>query len=186
MNDLFKGQRVRLSAMDAEEIGRALSSYGRDSELMRLMDTGPTRLHSAKAAEAFFEKMTKETSDSSHFFSIRSLEDDRLLGDINIEVVDNWGPRDAYVGIGIYKREDWGKGYGSEAMQLIVAFAFNELNLRRVSLTVFEYNPRAIRSYEKCGFQVEGRARGRLFKDGKHYDMICMGILYEEWKEKQK
>ena len=57
MKDIFKGDLVRLSAMDSEEIGKALSVQARDSELMRLMDTGPIRLHSAKAAAKFFEKI---------------------------------------------------------------------------------------------------------------------------------
>ena len=181
MKDIFKGDLVRLSAMDSEEIGKALSVQARDSELMRLMDTGPIRLHSAKAAAKFFEKIMEENSPTDYFFSIRALDDNRLLGDINIDVINNWSSRDAYVGIGIYKREDWGRGYGTEAMQLILQFGFIELNLRRVTLTVFEYNPRAIRSYEKCGFHVEGRVRGRLVKDNKRWDMLVMGILREEW-----
>ncbi len=184
MKDLFKGNLVRLSAMDHEEIGKTLSGRGRDSELMRLMDTGPTRLHSAKAASKFFEKIIEDNSPAHHFFSIRALDDNRLLGDINLDVINNWGSRDSFVGIGIYERENWGKGYGTEAMQLILQFGFIELNLRRITLTVFEYNPRAIRSYEKCGFQVEGRMRGRLIKDNKRWDVICMGILRDDWMEK--
>lgn len=183
MKDLFKGSIVRLSAMDAEEIGKALSSRGRDSELMRLMDMGPTRLHSAKAAATFFEKMIEEDSPANHFFSIRALEDNRLLGDINLDVINNWGSRDAFVGLGIYNREDWGKGYGTDAMRIALRFAFTELNLRRVTLTVFEYNPRAIRSYEKVGFQREGQLRKVLLKDGKRWDMLYMGILHDDWKE---
>jgi RimJ/RimL family protein N-acetyltransferase len=60
-------------------------------------------------------------------------------------------------------------------------FAFSEINLRRVTLTVFEYNRRAIRSYEKAGFQHEGRLRGALNKEGKRWDMLYMGIRREEW-----
>jgi len=185
MKDLFKGNLVRLSAMDSEEIGKALSRQGRDSELMRLMDTGPTRLHSAKETSKFFEKMIEENSPANHFFSIRALDDNRLLGDININVIYNWGSRDAFVGIGIYERENWGKGYGTDAMRLIVQFGFIELNLRRITLTVFEYNPRAIRSYEKAGFQHEGRLRGALLKDGKRWDMLYMGILRDDWNSNQ-
>ncbi len=183
MKDIFKGDLVRLSAMDAEEIGKAFTKQERDSELIRLMEMGPTRLHSEKAAVKFFEKMLEEYSPANHFFSIRALEDNRLLGDINIDVINDWGSRDSFVGLGIYNREDWGKGYGTDAMKVMLRFAFTEMNLRRVTLTVFEYNPRAIRSYEKVGFRHEGRMRGRLVKDGKRWDMLFMGILYEDWKE---
>jgi RimJ/RimL family protein N-acetyltransferase len=67
-------------------------------------------------------------------------------------------------------------------MRLVVGFAFRELNLRRVTLVVFDYNPRAIRSYEKSGFKVEGRLREAMNRDGQRYDMVYMGILKEEWQ----
>ncbi|MCC7117588.1 MAG: GNAT family N-acetyltransferase [Anaerolineales bacterium] len=182
MKNLLVGKTTRLSAMDAEELGKAFSNNGRDSELFRLMGTEPTRPHSAKAAIKFFEKMLEEESTpANHYFSIRALEDNRLLGDINLDVINNWGSRDAFVGLGIYAREDWGKGYGTDAMQIALRFAFTELNLRRVTLTVFEYNPRAIRSYEKAGFKREGCLRQALLKDGKRWDLFYMGILREEW-----
>jgi RimJ/RimL family protein N-acetyltransferase len=86
------------------------------------------------------------------------------------------------VGIGIGEREYWGKGYGKDAMRIMLRYAFMELNLHRVSLNVYEYNPRAIRSYEKAGFTVEGRQRQALNRDGRRWDMIYMGSLREEWK----
>jgi RimJ/RimL family protein N-acetyltransferase len=87
------------------------------------------------------------------------------------------------VGLSIGARENWGKGYGTEMMHLLLRYAFMEVNLRRVTLAVFEYNPRAIRTYEKAGFRHEGRVRGRLKRDGKRWDMLIMGVLREEWKE---
>jgi RimJ/RimL family protein N-acetyltransferase len=183
MKDIFKGDLVRLSAFDPEELGKAYSNWTRDSELQRLFDSGASRLHSAKSITGFFEKMLKENSPASHAFSIRKLDDDRLLGDIGLEVINDWGSRDSFVGLGICNREDWGKGYGTDAMKIMLRFAFTELNLRRVTLTVFEYNPRAIRSYEKAGFRHEGRQRGALLRDGKRWDLLYMSILAEEWKE---
>lgn len=181
MKDVFKGELVRLSAFDHEELGRAYSIWNQDSELTRLMDARMVSLHSAKAGVAFFEKMIKEDSPAHHFFSIRALDDNRLLGDINLDVINDWNSRDAFVGLGIGNREDWGKGYGTDAMKIILRFAFTEINLRRATLTVFEYNLRAIRSYEKTGFQHEGRLRGALLRDGKRWDMLYMGILREDW-----
>ncbi len=58
-----------------------------------------------------------------------------------------------------------------------------ELNLHRVTLDAFEYNPRALRSYQKAGFVEEGRLRGALHRDGRRRDMIFMGILRQEWQE---
>jgi RimJ/RimL family protein N-acetyltransferase len=184
MKDIFTGELVRLSAFDPEEIAKAYVNWTRDSELQRLFGSEASALRSAKSETKFFEKMVKEENPANHFFSIRKLDDNRLLGDINLDVINEWGSRDAFVGLGIGDRNDWGKGYGTDAMKVILRFAFTELNLRRVTLTVFEYNPRAIRSYEKVGFQHEGRQRKILLRDGKRWDMLYMGILAEEWKER--
>lgn len=183
MKDILKGSLVRLAAVDHEELAKAYAAWNQDTELTRLMDTR-ARLHSIKAIKEFFEKETLEPSPASHYFSIRALDDDRLLGDINFDVINSWGSRDAFVGIGIGSRADWGMGYGTDAMNIGLRFVFTELNLRRVTLTVFEYNPRAVRSYEKAGFKLEGRMRGALLKDGTRWDMLYMGILREEWMEK--
>ncbi len=183
MKDILKGELVRLGAIDHEELGKFYAKWNQDSELTRLMDARMVSLRSAKAISDFFEKENKEMSPVEHPFTIRSLEDNHLLGDIGLYVIGEWMPRDAFVGIAIADRNDWGKGYGTDAMKTILRYAFTELNLRRVTLTVFEYNPRAIRSYEKTGFQHEGRLRGALFRDGKRWDMLYMGILRDDWKE---
>lgn len=184
MKDVLKGELVRLSAFDPEEIAGAYVRWTRDSELQRLFGSGASALRSARSETAFFEKIAGKADPANHFFSIRKLDDNRLLGDINLDVINEWGSRDAFVGLGIGDRNDWGKGFGADAMKIILRFAFTELNLRRVTLTVFEYNPRAIRSYEKVGFHHEGRLRGVLLRDGKRWDMLYMGILAEDWKEK--
>jgi RimJ/RimL family protein N-acetyltransferase len=67
-------------------------------------------------------------------------------------------------------------------LELIERYAFEELNLHRLSLGVFAYNPRARRAYEKAGFVVEGRERGAILRDGQRADVIIMGILREEWR----
>ena len=183
MNDIYKGELVRLSAIDADELGKAFSKWDRDSEFVRYLNSGIARTVSHKKEKEWIEKDLQEQSISEHFFSIRGLADDRLLGIIDLYVA-NWPARDTFVGIGIGDREFWGKGYGTDAMKVILRYAFTEINMNRVSLTVFEYNPRAIRSYEKVGFLHEGRVRGLLNKEGKRWDMLLMGILREEWKER--
>ena len=181
MEDLFKGQLVRLSGIEPEELSKGFSRWSRDSEFKRLLDFDPARMHSAKATKDWMEKHMEAEKDI-FWFSIRTLDDDRLLGDVELAVI-NWGSRDAFVGLGIGERDFWGKGYGTEAMQLILRYAFLELNLRRVTLNVFEYNERAIRSYEKAGFRLEGRQRQMMQREGRRWDILYMGILKEEWME---
>jgi len=180
MNEILKGKLIRLSAVDPEEFGKALTRWNRDSEYKRLADSSPAPLRSSKAIQKWLEKEAEEMGPAAHFFTIRTLDGDRLIGDIGLHVV-NWGGRDAFVGIAIGERELWGKGYGTDAMRTILRYGFTEINLRRVSLTVFEYNPRAIRSYEKAGFRHEGRLRQFLNREGRRWGMLYMGILHEEW-----
>lgn len=183
MKNILQGELVRLGALDADELSKAFTRWDRDSEFSRLLSSNAPRLQSQKAVQKWLEHEIEEQSVNQHWFSIRALADDKLLGDIDLFVY-NWAGRDAFVGLGIGEREFWGKGYGTDVMRVILRYAFMEVNLNRVSLNVFEYNPRAIRSYEKAGFSHEGRERKFLNKEGKRWDMLFMGILREEWMEK--
>lgn len=180
-NDFLHGSLVRLCAINSATDAEAFSQWSRDSEYTRLSDSGVARMWNAKQVTEYFEKELEGESLMMFAFSIRALADDRLIGEIDLSGI-NWASGEAIVGIGIGDRQDWGKSYGTDAMRVILRFAFDELNLHRVFLNTFEYNPRAIRSYEKCGFQIEGRQRGVLNRDGKRWDIIYMGILKEEWE----
>ena len=180
MKDILKGELVRLSAIDPDEFGQAFSRWNRDSEFMRLLDGSPSKLRSQKRLQKSLEEDLENQKSDRHWFAIRALADDKLLGDIDL-AVDNWTSRDAFVGLGIGEREFWGKGYGTDVMKVILRYAFAEVNLQRVTLNVFEYNVRAIRSYEKTGFRHEGRMRRVLNREGRRWDMLFMGILREEW-----
>jgi RimJ/RimL family protein N-acetyltransferase len=182
MNDVLTGKFVRLSAFDPEEMSKAWTSWVRNSEYLRLLNSSARPMQSAKAASKWMEKEVGEMSPASYFFSIRTLAEDKLIGELGLDVV-NWTGRDAFVGLGIGETEQWSKGYGTDIMNVLLRFAFTEVNLRRVTLTVFEYNPRAIRSYEKAGFRHEGRMRGLLHREGHRWDELFMGITSEEWFE---
>jgi RimJ/RimL family protein N-acetyltransferase len=183
MNELFTGKLVRLSAFDPEEMSRAWSRWNRNSEYFRLLNSSGRAIQSPKAYLKWMEEEVAEMSTAGYFFAIRTLVEDKLIGELALDVV-NWSGRDAFVGLGIGETEYWGKGCGTDVMNILLRFAFTEVNLRRVTLSVFEYNPRAIRSYEKAGFRHEGRVRKALNKDGRRWDVIYMGILREEWMEK--
>lgn len=183
MNDIFTGKLVRLSAVNPEEMSKAFSRWNRDSEFTRLLNMSVQPLRSAKAIQKWMDEDMAEPSSSDFFFTFRTLDENKLIGGLSLYVVD-WAGRDSFVAIFIGEREDWSKGYGSDAMRLLLQYAFQELNLWRVSLGVFDYNPRAIRSYEKVGFCHEGRMRQYLNHEGKRWDILYMGILREEWLER--
>lgn len=182
MNEILKGKFVRLSAFDPEEMSQAFPRWNRNSEYFRLLNSSARPMQSAKAAAKWMEEEAAELTPAGYYFSIRTLADEKLIGELGLDVVD-WSGRDAFVGLGIGETEYWNKGYGTDVMNILLRYSFTEINLRRVTLSVFEYNPRAIRSYEKAGFRHEGRLRQVLNKEGKRWDMLYMGILRDEWLE---
>jgi RimJ/RimL family protein N-acetyltransferase len=182
MKDIFTGKIVRLSAFDSEELSKALPRWYRNSEYFRLLNSSAQPMQSSKAASKWMQEEVSEMSLESYYFSIRTLVEDKLIGELSLDVV-NWPGRDAFVGLGIGETDYWSKGYGTDVMNVLLRFAFMEINLRRVSLGVFEYNPRAIRSYEKAGFRHEGCLRRLLNREGRRWDNLFMGILREEWME---
>ncbi len=178
---LFEGKLIRLTAPNPETDAQPLAAWTADSEYMRLLDMDPARPATVKRWREELEREGAKDRPNSFFFSIRTLSDDKLIGFVGLWGL-NWAHGDTFLGIGLGDREYWGRGYGTDAMRVILRYAFTELNLYRVSLDVFEYNTRAIRSYEKVGFVVEGRARRVLHRDGQRWDEIFMGILREEWQ----
>ena len=181
---LFQGKLVRLGMDNPDILAKAFARWGCDSEYHRLLDGGAARMFSAKIIQSWIEKDFEKDEGPEFFFAIHTLENDRLIGFISLFGID-WNHGNTWVGIGLGERECWGKGYGTEAMKLVLRYAFSELNLHRVTLGVFEYNPRAIRSYEKAGFNHEGRVRKELHKDGVRWDVLEMGILREGWEKMQ-
>jgi RimJ/RimL family protein N-acetyltransferase len=107
-----------------------------------------------------------------------------LIGQIRLDHVD-LKDRRASLAIGIEDRDQLGIGLGTEAMALVLDYAFNVLKLHRVSVRVVDYNLRAIRAYQKCGFMVKGREREAAFVDGNWYDDVMMAILDREYMANQ-
>ena len=181
---LFEGELVRLAVPEPEAFAKLLKRWNMDAEYLRLLDTCPARLWSEGKFQAWIEEEYNKEHRDELLFVAYTLTDNRPIGFMELAGI-NWAMGDAWVGLGIGEREYWGKGYGTDMMKIMLCYAFNELNLHRVSLDVFEYNPRAVRSYEKAGFVLEGRERKAIQRDGKFWDMIYMGVLREEWEKNQ-
>ena len=104
-----------------------------------------------------------------------------LIGACSLED-RNPAARTAALGIWVAK-PFWGQGYGTDAIRTLCRFGFEEMNLQRVGLSVYDINLRGVRAYEKVGFKEEGRARRAHFIDGRYVDVIRMGLLAEELLE---
>ena len=128
--------------------------------------------------EEFVDKALR--SDHDVVLGITVRETDRLIGVAGLHLID-FKNRHSGFGITIGEKGEWGKGYGSEATQLMVGYAFNTLNLNRVWLEAYEYNQRGIHIYEKVGFLKEGTLRQDHYLEGRYWNTILMGILREDW-----
>jgi RimJ/RimL family protein N-acetyltransferase len=84
--------------------------------------------------------------------------------------------------ITIGESDAWGRGYGTEATQLMIDHAFGTLGLHRIALFVFEFNERAIRAYRRVGFVVEGRSRESIWRDERWWDELAMSLLESDWR----
>lgn len=121
--------------------------------------------------------------DSEANFNIVTINEDKLIGTIGLEHIDHLS-RKATLGIFIGDTEEREKGYGTEAIYLILDYGFSYLNLNNIKLDVLEFNERAIACYKKCGFKECGVRRKCEFIDGVYYDRISIDILKEEFSGK--
>lgn len=137
--------------------------------------------HSLQASEDFLDGMLDGKSDSRGFV-IADPQTEDYIGQVSLDGID-WKNRVGTVGIVIAEPACWGQGYGREALKLLIRFAFQEMNLNRLQLEVYDFNERAYRSYRACGFREEGRLRERQYKNGRYVDVIVMGILRSDWLE---
>jgi RimJ/RimL family protein N-acetyltransferase len=179
--DYLTGERVRLSAFDPEKHAALLSRWGRNSEYLHLLDSDPPRLWSAESVKKWIAKELEKENPGFVIFVISLVDGDQPIGFVDLNGI-NLLHGDCWLGIGIGEPEFWGSGYGTEAMQLVLRYAFEVLSLHRVTLNVFEFNTRAIRSYEKAGYRIEGRQREAMLRDGRRWDILFMGVLREDWE----
>ena len=133
--------------------------------------------------ERFF--LSRVVGPDSLAMAIHIRETGRLVGTCAFSQMDG-DNGSALFHITIGETDAWGQGYGTEATRLMLGHAFGTLHLHRVALSVFEFNERAIRAYRSCGFQVEGRAREAIWRDGRRWDEITMSVLAHEWSAPPK
>src|SRR5258708_20034354 len=145
-DDLFVGKLVRLSAPRPEDKD-ALAAWSNDAEYLRLLEDDPTRPRSAEYyGDRDKERENQREREHRIFeFRIRAIAEDKLIGFAALWV--DWKNQTAGLGMGIGDADYRDRGYGTDALRLTVNYGFRELNLYKLTLTVFSYNPRAIHFY---------------------------------------
>lgn len=180
---MIEGRRVRLRSFELSDLDEIMK-YWNNIELRNLVgnaDRGPLCRNDE---EEWIRNTWKQRQERKEFtLAIETTADNNLIGGIGLFNI-NWTSRTAEVGISIYNPKYWGKGYGQESMNLMLGFAFKNLNLNRVELKTFDFNTRAQKCYLKVGFKEVGRRRNACFIDRQYHDDIIMDILRDEWTAK--
>ena len=157
----MEGKLVRLRAYEKSDLD-AVMKWVNDEEVTDLLGGEMLGYPVSSLAEARFIDAAASPSDRQKNFVIETLSKPKYVGGISFNVID-WRNRHAGVGIVIGDKSLWGKGYGTDAMRILMRLGFDKMNLHRIWLQVHEYNTRAIASYEKCGFKREGVLRQEHF-----------------------
>ncbi|MHA2289133.1 MAG: GNAT family N-acetyltransferase [Promethearchaeota archaeon] len=180
---MIKGKRIKFAPLDRKHIDLFLKWFN-DPEITQylLMYKPITR----DWEEVWFDAL-KQKEDMVHFSILLLDQEDpeKIIGNCAIHNIDNKN-RSCTCGITIGEKNYQNKGYGTEAMEMLVEYAFNTLNMNRMELSVWEFNTRAFKAYQKVGFVEEGRKRQARYHNGKYYDEIIMAILKDEWEKREK
>ena len=184
---LFEAKDIRFGPIDYEAHPEIESKWTHDAEFMRLLEIKPVRPLSPAMVKKQYEAIEKdmEESRSLFYFTIRAREDERLIGKAVVEWID-WTNGNGFLRLGIGSAEDRRKGYGSQALSMLLRYAFGELNLYRVTAVVPAYNEAGLRLFKKFGFMEEVRRRKALNRDGELWDLVSFGLLNSEWLEQNK
>ena len=176
---MIYGERIRFRAVEREDLPRFVAWLNDPEVLQGLLLYLPLSLNDE---ENWYESMMKRPTDEHPMvIEIQQADEWLAVGNCGFVKID-WRNRSGEVGIFIGEKRLWNRGYGTDAMRLLLQHGFHTLNLNRIALDVYDTNLRAVRSYEKAGFVQEGRKRQAIFKDGKYIDILQMSVLREEWE----
>lgn len=177
------GERIRLRAVEREDV-KQFHEWVNDPEVTRGLSLYLPL--SMQDEENWFEGITKRDPNEKPFaIEVRKGRNWKLIGNCGVFNID-FVNRSGELGIIIGEKAEWNKGYGAETMTLLLRHGFETLNLHRLFLRVYSTNVRAVRSYEKAGFLLEGRLREAVYKRGRYDDVLIMSVLRSEWTVRHK
>jgi len=179
---MITGKKTRLRALEKSDLAKVLE-WLNDEEVMWFW-AEPCNTQSLAQLEQWFARLQEAAGYSSKEFIIET-EEGIPIGRLNYHDLDTKHQR-TEVGFQIAEKEYWGRGYGTDAVIAFLDYLFNELGLHRVYLRLENYNTRALKCYEKCGFTQEGILRHHAFARGEYHDEVMMGILRDEFNQRHR
>jgi len=174
---VLSGKRVYLRPLTRADLVY-LRKWSEDAEIRGLI--GEVASMSQADSERFLKKVYDDSS--REWFVVVLKNSNQVIGEAGLLRMDPaWRTTD--VSVIISEKEEWGKGYGTEAIHLLLDRAFRHLDFHRVAIGVVGFNDRALRFWEKIGFRKEGVHRDGYYYDHKYYDFVMMSILEDEFRE---
>jgi len=170
----LRGEHIVLRPLEREHLARCVKWFNDSDVTYFLGREGPLTM---AEEERWFNEYRQKIDEEIYALHV----DDVHVGNVGLHRIDRVN-RKADVGIVIGERDYWSKGYGTDAMRTILRYAFDRLRLHKISLDVLEYNTRALRSYEKCGFVREGVRRDELLKRKRFVNLVRMSLLESEFR----
>lgn len=174
---MIYGQEIRLRAAEREDLETFVRWFNDPKVRQHLTMFRPL---SMAQEERWFENILRQENEIFFVIEVNRTEKWIPIGTVGLRPID-WKNRTAVFGISLGDPDNWGKGHGTDAVRTMLKYCFDELNLNRVELNVFEGNERAIRAYEKAGFRQEGVKRQAMFRQGQYVDVIFMAVLKAEF-----
>jgi len=175
---MIVGTKVRLRPIERNDLPRFVEWFGDPDVRRHLAIYLPFSL---AQEERWFENLQGRLERQEDVLLAIETADGVHIGNLGLHGI-NWKDRSAELGIAIGEKAYWNQGYGTDAIRTLLGLAFRELNLHRVFLRVDADNARAIRCYEKAGFQREGTSRQAVFREGSYCDQHVMSILESEFE----
>lgn len=173
---MFENNKIKLRKLSVGDYS-TYHDWRNDIEVMQ--STSPQLdIYTLEETEQFISMIASQSNAKGYMIEYK--ETKKTVGIVSLINID-YKNRSAECIIDIGSKDMWGKGIGTDAMSLILEFAFSELNLHRVYLQVFDFNKRAINLYEKIGFTHDGKFREALYRTGKWHDIVIMSILKNEY-----
>lgn len=177
IHPIIRGEKVYLRPPERADVPLFVAWFN-DADVLRHLDMRAPM--SVAMEETWFERMLAGQGKTDYHFVMCLIADRRPIGTVGLHDIQEDNGKAAF-GIAIGETEEWGKGYGADALNAICDFGFGELRLERIELQVYAENERGRRAYLKAGFVHEGTLRRARFARGQHQDVHVMSQLRDEW-----
>ena len=170
---MLEGTIVNLRAPEIDDLDRN-TRWINDREVTRYLSARYEMSHLAE--EGWLRDLVSKPMAYDRVFYAIETKEGQHIGNINLFKAQPEEQK-CELGIMIGEKTRWSKGYGTDALRTLVRFAFDEMNMQRVELTVYHFNERGQAAYRKAGFVEEGRRRDAIYTEGAYHDLVVMSVL---------